>query len=120
MDITMDDILKVQPKEPQQTDLNVEAILKRLPEYLGMATDLLKQINIMKGVTPAAGGVMQSRPEEMRTAPTSSPAGLSFEGIKAMLGTIIDSQGDIPISKLLNLLEENKEMIQSQLGGIND
>lgn len=108
-EITYEDLLKA-----KQSQAKPEGEM----DIMGMANialKILEQVNLVKG-----NKVMTSRPPEGQTGATQASAPpFDIAQIKQTLSMVKAAKGDIKISDLEKLIDENKELLQQAIGGIH-
>lgn len=118
-DITFDDLIKAktastadQPKASGGflADLSQEGLI----ELGSMALNILQQFKSIQG---KGGTVLSSRPPQEQTQSQSeaSKPMVDIEQLKEALNMVKMAKGDINITSMLKLLEENKEMVAEYL-----
>lgn len=109
-DITFDDLLKTQKANTPDTGLDMSG--DALMEYGKLALGILEQFNLAKGQT-----TIPSRPAEQQTQQNTEVQKpmVDVTQIKEALETVKTLKGDITISSILKLLEENKEAVAGML-----
>ena len=113
VDITYDDLVNANKKpEPVEADgINGDSLM----EYGKIALSILEQFNLAKGQR-----VTETRQPEQRTTgnmEVQTPM-VDVKQIKDTLETVKTLKGDVKISQLLKLLEENKGTVEKLLAGI--
>lgn len=112
-DITFDDLMKAKSADTPEAPAGIDG--DSLKQYATLALSILQEFNKAKGTA-----TMQSRPNQLQSpgnAEMQKPA-IDVGQIKEALTTVQALKGDINISSLLELLEENKEIVGDMLKGL--
>lgn len=111
-DITFDDLINAKTAEqPTETTISTDNLM----QYGQLALSILQQFNIAKG-----GSVVETRPQAQQTETQMEAVKpmVDIDQVKNALTTIQSLKGDINISSMLKLLEENKEAVAEMLKGL--
>jgi len=108
MDITYEDLVKA--RSTKQTSTGEFDIMK----MADVALRILEQVNSIKG----GGAVQTSRPPAEQTPNQQVTPTIDIGQIKKALQVIKSTKGDIKISELESLIDQNKETLQRVMGGL--
>ncbi|MCW7072243.1 MAG: hypothetical protein OCU12_07985 [Methanophagales archaeon] len=108
MDITYEDLIKA--RKTDQSPSGDFDIMK----MADVALRILEQVSVIKG----GGAVQTSRPPAEQTPNQQVTPAIDIGQIKKALQVIKSTKGDIKISELESLIDENKETLQRVMGGL--
>jgi len=109
MDITYEDLVKA--RKAEQTPTGGEFDIMKMAD---VALRILEQVNSIKN----GGAIQESRPPTEQTPNQQVAPVIDIGQIKKALQVIKSTKGDISISELEKLIEENKETLQRVMGGL--
>ena len=116
-DITYEDLIKAKgANEPAGGEMDIMAMAN-------IALKILEQVNNIRGRNGNkvinSQPIMQSRTEEMQTmSQTSEKSNFNIETILKTLTTVRQLKGDIKLSELEKLIDENKEQVEGLLAKV--
>lgn len=109
-DISYEDLIKA--RKAEQTDKGGEYDLMGMAN---IALKILEQVNVIKG-----NSVMATRPQAEQTNDQTVKPVVDINQIRKALTMVKAAKGDIKISELDTLIEQNKDMLAQAIGGMNN
>jgi hypothetical protein len=111
-DLTPADIVPVQTQQPQADsggDMGAQEILTAVDGILTKGLQFVDKVAMARGMQPTGG---------QQASGASTGGGIGLPEIQQALKVVQQAKGDITISELLGLMEENAEAVESALKGL--
>ena len=112
-DLTPADIVPVQTQQPQADsggEMGAQEILTAVDGILTKGLQFVDKVAMARGMQPAGG--------QQASGASTGGGGIGLPEIQQALKVVQQAKGDITISELLGLMEENAEAVESALKGL--
>jgi len=110
-DLTPADIVPVPTQQPQEQtgEMGAQEILTAVDGILTKGLQFVDKVAMARGMKPAG---------DQSSGASSGGGGIGLPEIQQALKVVQQAKGDITISELLGLMEENAEAVESALKGL--